>query len=76
MSFPALFAGRCSRCKTPYAQGTELEFQHDERKAYLVIVGCEGCKAKLKPKKTERIYEPCAKCFQIPAANGVCGCSE
>lgn len=67
--FHAVWPGRCAGCGSSFEAGTLIE--PDDSGGYTVD-DCAGCKeaiAQLTPK-----HPPCANCFQIPAANGTCGC--
>lgn len=86
ISFPAAYAGRCGNCGEPFQAGAEVFY--DDQDSLLVVECCgeEGQGAvhgaeqqtvkvdQVMPRgKTAR--DRCDRCFQVPASNGVCGCS-
>jgi hypothetical protein len=84
ITFEAKFAGRCGPCGQPFAEGDQVFYNDDD-----TLVGAECCGNPDEPRTDLSRTEPripvmprgktakdrCDGCFQIPAANGVCGCS-
>lgn len=81
-SFPANYGGRCVGCGVIFGSGTLVEY--DSGGAGLLVVDCCGepgepyaRQAAAEPvmPRGRKLSDRCGTCFQIPASNGVCGCS-
>lgn len=81
--FPAAYAGRCRNCNEVFVPGDEVFYVRGED----TVTGWDCCgdqddaetasettpAGQVMPRgKTAR--DACARCFQVPASNGACGC--
>jgi hypothetical protein len=71
MSFKAKYDGWCSECGEPIREGDELEWGDEGR---VVHAECLPDAQSVKNARLGLDRPACPKCFQIPAANGQCGC--
>ena len=84
-SFPAAYAGRCGNCAEHFRPGEEVQYDSD---GLLIVVDCCGTlddppgigRPRAEPSlktvpRGKTAADRCGTCFQIPASNGVCGCS-
>lgn len=84
ITFAAQFDGRCGPCGQPFKVGDDVFYDDDD-----VLVGADCCgnpdehranidgtvpRIEVMP-RNKSIKDRCGICFQIPAANGICGCS-
>ena len=68
MTFKAKYDGRCGECSEVIREGDLLEWEDGE----VVHAGCHqyGGNPAMPARPT------CSKCWQVPAANGECGCES
>lgn len=62
-TFEAKYPGRCGVCDERINPGDQATFVEDE----IAHAACPTPVA---------LADPCARCFMVPATNGVCGCDE
>jgi hypothetical protein len=78
MAFEARYPGRCVSCEEMFAIGERIKYNASNQLAH------EGCSDQISEPVMVRVMprgrtlsDRCQKgCFQIPAANGQCGCDS
>lgn len=87
IGFPARYTGRCGNCDEVFIEGAEVFYAPPDD--VLMGVECCGEVAAIDSRSTVSEVTPadkvmprgksardrCDQCFQVPASNGVCGCS-
>jgi hypothetical protein len=81
MSFPASYSGECGGCREHFGPGTEIAYVE----GVLVVDECCGTTDPILARtataidpvlpRGRKVSDRCGDCFQVPASNGVCGCS-
>lgn len=86
-SFPAQYAGRCALCGDVFEVGGEIFYNESDEIVGALCCGdpdggdtVRGTEALTAPldrvmPRGRTTRDRCGRCFQIPASNGVCGCS-
>ncbi len=69
-AFEAKYPGLCGVCDDHIRVGERCQYLDEDSRAVGVSIGHVTCRA------PEVLPDPCARCFMVPAANGVCGCDE